>query len=50
MNFNFQGSQILMVRVAISQKANEVQFEFHTKMVGKMVVVNAIITLKFRFY
>ena len=30
-------------RVAISQKANEVHFEFHTKMVGKMVVHNATI-------
>ena len=29
--------------VAISQKANEIQFEFPTKMVGKMVVLNAMI-------
>ena len=30
-------------RVAISQKANEIQFEFPTKMIGKMVVHNATI-------
>ena len=30
-------------RVAISQKAKEVQFEFPTKMIGKMVVHNAMI-------
>ena len=43
MNFNFQVSQILSVRVAISQKANEVWFEFPTKIVGNMVKVNAMI-------
>ena len=43
MNFDFQGSQILSVRVAISQKANEVWFEFPTKIVGNMVKVNAMI-------
>ena len=43
MNFNFQGSHILLVRVAISQKANEVWFEFPTKIVGNMVKVNAMI-------
>ena len=44
LQFDFQGSQNLHIRVPISQKANEVDFQFPTKIVGKIVANNAMIT------
>ena len=38
MNFNFQGSQILSVRVPISQKASEVDFQFPARIIRFMMV------------
>ena len=43
LQFVFQGSQKMIVRVPISQKANEVGFQFLTRIIGKIVVDNAMI-------
>ena len=43
LQFVFQGSQKMIVRVPISQKANEVGFKFPTRIVGKMAVDNAMV-------
>ena len=44
MNFNFQGSQILSVRVPISQKASEVDFQFPARIISFMMVHNAVVS------
>ena len=44
MNFNFQGSQILAVRVPISQKASEVDFQFPARIISFMMVHNAVVS------
>ena len=44
LQFIFQGSQKLSVRVAISQKATEVGFQFPAKIISIMVVDIAIIS------
>ena len=44
LQYIFQGSQKLSVRVAISQKATEVGFQFPAKIISIMVVDIAIIS------
>ena len=44
LQFIFQGSQKLSVRVAISQKATEVGFQFPAKIISIMVVDIAMVS------
>ena len=44
LQFVFQGSQKMIVRVPISQKANEVGFNFPSRIIGKIVVDNAMVS------
>ena len=43
LQFVFQGCQKMIVRVPISQKANEVGFQFLTRILRKIIVDNAMI-------
>ena len=44
LQYIFQGSQKLSVRVAISQKATEVGFQFPAKIISIVVVDSAMVT------
>ena len=45
LNFIFQGCQILYVRVAISKKANEIDFQDTNKMIDHLLIYNTTILL-----
>ena len=44
LQFAIQGSQKIEVRVPISQKDSDEGFQFPTRIVGKMTVVNALVS------